>query len=94
MHLAPAEGNARPDGVHRRSDEHYFWCPVPSTAISRAHLMADERVLLVEFRWWELDDPALQEVTIFPEGFVGAARAVLTHGRPEHPRRLGPAPPA
>ena len=76
------------DGTTLRSEEHYYWCPVASTELSDRHLTDDERRVLREFRWWDLDGRDVRRVRIFPDGFVDAARDVLRHGRPATPVRL------
>jgi hypothetical protein len=47
-----------------------------------------ERHYHQEFRWWDLDEPELGRVRVFPEGFAGAAREVLRSGPPAQPRLL------
>lgn len=74
-----------PLGVVRQGDEHYFLCELPTAALSADGLTAFERTVIREFRWWDLADPAIERVRIFPAGFVQAARDVLENGPPEAP---------
>jgi len=76
------------DGVVRTVEERYFWCPLPSPELDHAGLSPAERTALVEFRWWELKDPALDAVRVFPETFAAAARDIVRNGRPAAPRPL------
>ena len=75
-------------GVRRESDERYFWCRLPSTDLSAVNLTPIEREVIREFRWWDLRDPELSKVRIFPTHFADAARNVLLNGPPAVPLDL------
>jgi 8-oxo-dGTP diphosphatase len=75
-------------GTTRTSEEHYYWCPLPSADVSERGWTEHERRYHQEFRWWDLDDPGLRHVRVFPGGFVDAAREVLRCGPPAQPRLL------
>jgi 8-oxo-dGTP diphosphatase len=75
-------------GVTRASDERYFWRSVPSSDLSQDNLIPSERTYFQEYRWWDVDDSALQTIRVFPADFRAAARSVLLHGRPPIPRWL------
>ncbi len=75
-------------GVTRAADEWYFWCHLSSAELSQANLTESERRYIQEFHWWDIEDPALQSIRIFPADFVDAARRVLHHGRPAVARWL------
>lgn len=67
------------------SDDHFFHCQLASPDVSGVHLSDLERAAIREFRWWELDDPELDRIRIFPDGFAAAARDVLRNGSPSTP---------
>jgi 8-oxo-dGTP diphosphatase len=75
-------------GTTRTSEEQYYWCPVPSADLSDHGWTDHERRFHQELRWWDLDEPGLRGVRVFPEGFVAAAREVLRCGPPARPRLL------
>jgi 8-oxo-dGTP pyrophosphatase MutT (NUDIX family) len=79
--------NARGEGFS--SDEKFFWCPLASSELSVENLTDLERKVIREFRWWDLADPELALVRIFPDSFVKAAREVLEKGPPADPIWLG-----
>jgi 8-oxo-dGTP pyrophosphatase MutT (NUDIX family) len=56
-----------PDGEHVVQDERYFMVRVSDNALSREDWTDLEREVMVEHRWWSLEDLSRTEATVWPE---------------------------
>jgi 8-oxo-dGTP pyrophosphatase MutT (NUDIX family) len=58
------------DGQLILSEEDYFVVRVPPFDISQAGWTTVERVVMVEHRWWTLDELRVTTDTVYPEGLI------------------------
>ncbi|GEP59342.1 NUDIX hydrolase [Reyranella soli] len=56
-----------PDGEHVVQDERFFVVRVTDNALSKADWTDLEREVMVEHRWWSLDELAQTEATVWPK---------------------------
>jgi 8-oxo-dGTP diphosphatase len=56
-----------PDGEHVVQDERYFLVRVTDNALSRDAWTDLEREVMVEHRWWSLEELSRTEATVWPE---------------------------
>ena len=56
-----------PDGEHVVQDERYFVVRVTDNALSRDAWTDLEREVMVEHRWWSLEELSRTEATVWPE---------------------------
>jgi 8-oxo-dGTP pyrophosphatase MutT (NUDIX family) len=66
-----------PDGEHVLQDERYFLVRVADNALSRDAWTDLEREIMVEHRWWPLEDLARTRDTVWPEKLVELAKGAL-----------------
>ena len=56
-----------PDGEHVMQDERYFVVRVSDNALSTDDWTDLEREVMVEHRWWSLEELSRTEATVWPE---------------------------
>jgi 8-oxo-dGTP pyrophosphatase MutT (NUDIX family) len=56
-----------PDGEHVVQDERYFLVRVTDNSLSRDAWTDLEREVMVEHRWWSLEELSQTEATVWPE---------------------------
>jgi hypothetical protein len=56
-----------PDGEHVVQDERFFVVRVTDNALSKDEWTDLEREVMVEHRWWSLDELSRTEATVWPE---------------------------
>jgi hypothetical protein len=66
-----------PDGEHVVQDERYFLVRATDNALSRDAWTALEREVMVEHRWWSLEDLSRTEATVWPENLRAMIETAL-----------------
>ena len=66
-----------PDGEHVIQDERYFVVRVSENVLSRDDWTDLEREVMVEHRWWSLEDLSRTEATVRPENLPEVLRAAM-----------------
>jgi 8-oxo-dGTP pyrophosphatase MutT (NUDIX family) len=66
-----------PDGEHVVQDERYFVVRVTDNALSRDDWTDLEREVMVEHRWWSLEELSRTEATVWPENLRAMIEAAL-----------------
>ena len=67
-----------PDGEHVVQDERYFVVRVTDTALSRDDWTDLEREVMVEHRWWSLEDLSSAGATVFPQNLRAMVETALS----------------
>jgi 8-oxo-dGTP diphosphatase len=67
-----------PDGEHVVQDERYFVVRVTDNALSRDDWTDLEREVMVEHRWWSLEDLSSTAATVFPENLRAMVETALS----------------
>ncbi len=65
-----------PDGEHVVQDERFFVIRVTDNALSKDDWTDLEREVMVEHRWWSLDELSQTEVTVWPENLRAMIEAL------------------
>jgi 8-oxo-dGTP pyrophosphatase MutT (NUDIX family) len=66
-----------PDGEHVLQDERFFLVRVADNALSQDGWTDFEREVMVEHRWWTLEELAHTRDTVWPEGLRDMVEAAL-----------------
>ena len=66
-----------PDGEHVVQDERYFLVRVTDNALSMDDWTDLEREVMVEHRWWSLDELSRTKATVWPENLRQMIKAAL-----------------
>jgi ADP-ribose pyrophosphatase YjhB (NUDIX family) len=74
------------DLIHQQ--DRYFLVRVEKPEIDVSGLDAIETDMMVEHRWWTLDDLEGTDSAVYPRGLAGHLRDLLRHGPPERPLKL------
>ena len=72
----PVESSVRA-GAHVVQDERYFVVRVTDNALSRDAWTDLEREVMVEHRWWSLEELSRTEATVWPENLRAMIEAAL-----------------
>jgi 8-oxo-dGTP pyrophosphatase MutT (NUDIX family) len=67
-----------PGGEHVVQDERYFVVRVADNALSRDNWTELEREVMVEHRWWSLEDLSSTDATIYPENLRAMVETALS----------------
>ena len=67
-----------PDGEHVLQDERFFLVRVSDNAVSQEGWTELEREVMVEHRWWTLQDLARTRDTVWPKGLAAMVEAALS----------------
>lgn len=65
-----------PDGEHVVQDERFFVVRVTDNALSKDDWTDLEREVMVEHRWWSLDELSQTEATVWPENLRAMIEAL------------------
>lgn len=66
-----------PDGEHVVQDERYFVVRVTDNALSTDDWTDLEREVMVEHRWWSLEELSRTEATVWPENLQAMIERAL-----------------
>lgn len=75
-------------GMWRDSRERWFCARAARFEPSRANLSEQERIYLVEHRWWSIDDLTDTTDAFTPSDLPMRVRGLLTYGPPDLPTEL------
>lgn len=73
------EGVGIGHGVPTFFKQYFFLARVQSSKISTVYLNCDEKEVIKEYRWWDLNDLLESDEDVYPRGLFASLRSIVYH---------------